>query len=79
MIWELVGGPKKVCKRSLKEGKRGKPLAAPADWNSRPQPSNVLRSAELGKVKAASAEGPRRQLHREVGLGKAPFELLAQN
>lgn len=56
-------------------------MAAPADWSSRPQhrAHNVLISAELGRAKAASAEGPRRQLHREVGLGKVPFELLAQN
>lgn len=51
-------------------------MAAPAVWSSRPhtgmgsrtEPSDVLTSTELGKIKAASEEGPRRQLRRDTGL-----------
>lgn len=51
-------------------------MAVPIVWSSRPhtgmgsrtEPSNVL-SAELGKVKAASEEGPRRHAQRS-GLVK---------
>lgn len=52
-------------------------MAVPIVWSSRPhigmgsrtEPSNVLTSAELGKVKAASEEGPRRHAQRS-GLVK---------